>query len=120
MESTTALKPVIEMVDVIGVPDTDADTSYLEQAEFADRLAAYRNGDFGFIGVQAVAQLKFRTELGGWLWGPEVRSPGLWCIEDDSDREYLDEIGNEQKDELREMLLALNVDPDEIERAFSA
>ena len=120
MSSKTALVPIIHKVYVVEEADDEPDASYLEQDEFADRFTEYRRGDFYFMGIYAVAEIRFKTEQGGWTQGAKVRTPGLWGVESDSGAEYLAELGDEQKDELREMLEALNVSADEIARAFSA
>lgn len=74
------------------LPDNDADTSYLEQSEFADRLAAYQRDEFSFVGVRAVVTQH------NWTSGvvKVVESPGLWGIESDSGEDYLWEVGAEE------------------------
>jgi hypothetical protein len=95
------------------VPDESPDASYLEQEGlgFEDRLAAYRAGEFGFVGVRAVAELHIPTvpySRGGWFI-QTVSSPGLWGIEDDSGEEYFKEVYEEEVDTLRDMLAELGV-----------
>lgn len=90
------------------IVDDDADTSYLEQDAFTDRLAALHNGDFGYCGVRATVELAI--PLGkdhGVLQA--ISSPGIWGIEDDSGDEYLNEVYAEECDTLATMLKALGV-----------
>ena len=75
--------------------DTDPDPSYLEQEGFEDRLAEYRSGDFGFIGIRAIA----RVCVNGII--QTLHSGGLWGIEDDSSEQYLCEIEQEELTQLR-------------------
>ena len=105
----TTLKPYVESAAIVVVCDQDPDTSWLEQDEWQDRLEAYRNGDFYFVGVYAEARVRFETPQGGWTQGSYVRTPGLWGIESDSDESYIAEVGKEEQDELNDMLEALNV-----------
>jgi len=79
--------------------------SYLEQPEFADRLAAYERGDFNFVGVQAQARCMVVRDQVGTLFN--IESPGLWGIESDSGEDYFNEIYAEQLAELKDMLAAL-------------
>jgi hypothetical protein len=91
------------------VADQDPDTSYLEQNEFADRREEHERGDFGFVGVQACAEVRFETKQGGWILGPVVRTPGLWSIESDSGEDYFREVGEDEAEQLEEMLQALGI-----------
>ena len=87
------------------VPDELPDASYLEQEGWEDRLEAYQAGEFGFVGIQAVA--KIRIPYGkDWILN-EVRSPGLWGIEDDSGEDYFESVYEEELNVLRDMLKSL-------------
>ena len=89
------------------VPDEYGDASWLEQEGlgFEDRLAAYQRREFGLVGVQAVCTLNIPNGNGYIL--NEIRSPGLWSIESDSDESYFAEIGEEEIFQLKEMLKEL-------------
>jgi hypothetical protein len=101
MTMTTAITIEREIV-----PDMDHDASYyLEQEGFEDRLEQYRNGDFGFVGVRAVALIN--TPYGNSTIRTEMRSPGLWSIEDDSGDSYFDEVFADEKAILLDMLSSL-------------
>lgn len=81
---------------IIVSPDSDPDTSFLEQEEFEERLALYRRGDFAFVGVYAEAH--------DWTTGVTARSAGLWGIESDSGDDYMREIGIEECGEVAKAL----------------
>jgi hypothetical protein len=86
-----------------------------------DRKEAYERGAFEFIGIYAVAKVDLHkpTPQGGWQYvgTTEYRSGGLWGIEDDSDREYLKSIAEEQEAELRDILREEGFSDDEINDA---
>ena len=87
------------------VPDEHHDASYLEQEGFEERLAAYRRGAFGFVGVRAVAEIR-RPHGAGWIIS-KMRSPGLWSIEADSSESYFNEVYAEEVETLEDMLSSL-------------
>lgn len=91
-------------IEIETIPDGDADTSYLEQVEFIDRLAEYQAGDFGFIGIRASCQIVVGSTV------QTIKSPGLWGIEDDSDTSYLEEVAEEEREELRIILREMGVE----------
>lgn len=101
------MKRIID-IDLAVVFDEDPDPSYLEQPEFADRLAAYRRNEFVFIGVRAVAEI----EINGIR--QTISSGGLWGIESDSDEAYLQSIYEEERAMLSDMLGELGFTLDEI------
>ncbi len=74
-------------------PDYDADTSYLEQEGFEDRLAQYQCDDFDYVGIVARVLLDVDgrdVEIGGC---------SVWGIESDSGEEYLEDIAREMATE---------------------
>src|SRR5574341_1011507 len=83
------------------VPDLDPDTHYLEQPGFEDRLAEWKRGKFGFIGVRAVVNVPIHGII------QQLTSGGLWGIEDDSDMAYIKEVYAGECDQLAEILEAL-------------
>jgi hypothetical protein len=87
------------------VPDDSPDPSYLEQDGWQGRLAAYRQGEFGFVGVRAVAEIKI-PHGADWIVS-RVSSPGLWGIEDDSGEGYFREVFQEERKTLIDMLESL-------------
>lgn len=86
--------------------DSDADASWLEQDDFADRLAEYRAGDFSFVGVRATALI--RVPYGKDFIETRISSPGLWGIESDSGQAYFDEVFQEERKTLLEMLESMH------------
>lgn len=60
------------------------------------------------VGVFATARIKFATPQGGWTQGAEVRTPGLWDIQQPSG-DYLRDVGQEELGELDDMLGALGI-----------
>lgn len=103
-------KKIIE-IRVEQIPDPDPDTSYLEQDEFADRLAEYQAGNFGFVGIRATAEIEVEGTI------QRVSSPGLWGIEDDSDAAYLRDVGEEEKTQLADILRGLGFSKRAIKQA---
>lgn len=117
IDSSNRAGLVVESCRVDIIPDETADTSYLEQAEFSDRLAAYNAGEFSFVGVRASAVVS-RYCGNGSRQLQEFTSPGIWGVESDSSRDYLRELALEQLGELREHLAAFNVTlPPELQSA---
>lgn len=98
------MKKIVSRLDIVMVqePDGAADTSYLEQVGFEDRLQQYRNGSFGFMGVRAEVFIKIPHGEG--YISQRITSPGLWSIEDDSDPSYLGEVFKEETEVLIGML----------------
>lgn len=109
------MKAEVTSLRVVSIPDEMPDASYLEQEGlgFEERLGAYRRGEFGFIGVRAVASLRIGpiSSDGRVSILEEVTSPGLWGIEDDSDADYLRDVGAEEVSTLTGMLEALGFGP---------
>lgn len=102
------------------IPDEQPDSSFLEQEGWEDRLLAFTRGDFSFVGIRAVAEI--RIPYGhGWIT-QTIESPGLWGIEDDSGETYFESVYVEELGQLQDMLEELGVqDPeglmaDEIKR----
>lgn len=104
------IRPIhVDDIQVKQIPDEDPDPSYLDQAEFAERKAEYERGEFGFVGVRAEIEIKVGDVL------QTITSGGLWGIEDDSGAEYFEEVGNEQVDELVDILKEMGVEVEGIE-----
>ena len=80
--------------------DDDGDISYLQQYD-KKRLEAYYNNEWHFVGIQAVAEIR----IDGLL--QTINSGGLWGIESDSSDEYFDEVFEEEKEQLKDVLLQL-------------
>ena len=101
-------------IERIEEPDPHPDLSWLEpdanpaDAEAnAERLAAWRAGEWRCIGIRARAA--FLIDLGQAALVQTVESPGLWGIESDGDPEYLDRVFAEEAETLRGILAKLSV-----------
>lgn len=104
-------KPAVKLhaVRVIAELDPNPDPSYLEQDEFKDRRAAYYERDeFSLICIYAEAEV--------WIEGvaQTLTSAGLYGIESDSEREYFDEIRDQEWASLRNILKAVGVSTDQL------
>lgn len=88
------------------VDDDDGDTSYLCDAT---RLAAYRRGDWSFIGIRAKATIRIDYDQGHGRYSSfhELTSPGLYGIESDSDESYLAQRYQEECDALKSDIQAM-------------
>ena len=108
--------------------DDNPDLSYLSQdyheIEDIDEREKYRNQDivrlenynnsWNTIGIKAYTMIYLPIGNNSFKL-QEIDSGGLWGIESDSEKEYIQEIKNEQIDELKGYLKMLNVDiPDNV------
>ena len=112
-EQTGKPKNKLANIKINILPDQMADASYLDQEDFKDRKVEYERGGFGFVGVQAEAEIQvpFGAQWSDNKWTiHHISSPGLWGIESDMDNEYLEEVAREEVDQLKDQLEALNVD----------
>ncbi len=96
--------------------DDSPDLSYLEQDCFNnategkpnegfDRIAAYKRGDWHMIGIRAVATIWISH--GNYCTNYELKSPGLWGIESDSDAAYLESVFREECNVLQADIAAM-------------
>ena len=97
--------------------DDSPDISYLEQdykgddnaeryrAQDAERLAAFRRGDWHMIGIRAVATIW--VARGNYRTNYDLKSPGVWGIESDSDEAYLESVFREECDALHSDIAAM-------------
>lgn len=120
LSMNTTTKFQIESVKIERIADRDADTSYLEQEGFEDRLAEYRNESFGFIGIQAKAVVSYPMDEQGNRRLETLTSGGLWGIEGDSSREHLAEIEAEELAALAQHLAAFGIEATKEELASLA
>jgi len=106
----------LRAVRVIVESDPDTDASYMDPAEFKDRRAAYKAGEFSFVGVRAEAEVVIEEIV------QTLTSGGLLGIESDSEEEYLDEIIAGEWKALRNVLKTVGVSTDqlplEVDRAW--
>ena len=91
------------------IPDSDPDTSYLEQKEFGKRLRQYRAGQFAYVGIRAKVELSIPHGRDTFIT-QTIHSPGLWGIEDDFGDEYLDSVYADECDVLASMLTEMGME----------
>jgi len=97
----------LESITIRVEADDTPDTSYLDQPEFADRLAEYRRDEFHFVGVRLVAEIAI-PDGEGWI-RQDIVTPGVWGIESDSGEDYFRDVAEDEAETLREMLKELHV-----------
>jgi len=102
----------LQSVRVVVEHDPDPDVSYLEQEDFEERLAAFQAGEFSFVGVHAEADVVIEGVV------QTLTSGGLWGIESDSEKEYLEEVAVQEYEELRKILKTIGVPTSELPQAF--
>lgn len=105
--------PKLDGIRVLVLHDDDPDTSFLDQDELEDRKEEYERGDFSFVGVRAEADVVVEGVL------QTLTSGGLWGIESDSGKEYVEETGAEQWNELRQILKSIGVATSELPTEFN-
>jgi hypothetical protein len=98
----------LQAIRVVVEDDPDPDVSYLDQKELTDRRAAYRRGEFAFLGVRAEAEVLIEGTV------QQLVSPGLWGIESDSGDEYLDQAASEEWTALRAVLKTVGVPTEQL------
>jgi hypothetical protein len=73
----------------------------------SDRMAAWENDEWRFIGIRAKAEIK--VPIGGnSITTYSLMSAGLWGIESDAPDSYKKEIFEDQKEELRSHIEAMS------------
>lgn len=80
-----------------------------------ERMESLYNGNWCFIGI--IAKAEIRTESGTMQ---VIRSGGLWGIESDSEKSYLDEVGKDELENLRLELTALGFGKRAINKAYQS
>ena len=78
------------------------------------RMESLQRGEWCFIGIIAKAEVWNSVTKVTQV----VRSGGLWGIESDSDKDYLQSVGADELENLRSELLALGFGERAIEHAF--
>ena len=115
--------PTVTKITVKRIIDGDPDLSYLQQnyeeKEFSEtqrieykqkdkeRLESY--GTFWFmLGIKAEAE--YLIPNGSYAIIQNLHSGGLWGVESDSGKDYLESIENEQIDELKDYCRKMNIE----------
>ena len=91
----------LQTIRVLVEHDPDPDASFLDQDE--DRKAQFERGEFGFVGVRAVADVVIEGTV------QTLTSGGLWGVESDSGEEYLVSVAVEEYEQLRRVLKTVGV-----------
>jgi len=118
-------KPFIQSITIETIIDNDCvDLSFLTQlyeyiidsnerekylAEDKARLDSYYNQSWDMIGIKAYAVVYIPIGNDGFMT-QRITSGGLWGIESDSDKSYIEDIKNEQINELKQYLALFNID----------
>lgn len=113
MSAKTGTQASIDRIYVEVLDDPNHDASWLEQEGWEDRLAAYRSGEFGFVGVRLAADVVLRRE-GRVDETITITTPGLWSIESDSGDVYFRESAADGLDMLADDLVALGFSDEQI------
>jgi hypothetical protein len=79
-----------------------------------ERMEAYNRGDWGCIGIIAKAEVQFSESS----TIQTVRSGGLWGIESDSGKDYLESVENEELSQLADELKAIGCTDRQIKQAM--
>jgi hypothetical protein len=103
----------LRSIHILVLHDEVADASYLDQDCFADRREAYERGEFSFVGVRAEAEVVIQGVIQTLMNG------GLWGIESDSGKNYIQEVAETQWAALRDILLTVGVPASELPAAVN-
>lgn len=69
------------------------------------RLAAYRRGEWHYIGIRAVATIWIQRD--NYRTNYEITSPGVWGIESDSEPSYLESVFKDECSVLQADIIAM-------------
>lgn len=78
------------------------------------RMEAYKRGEWWMVGIYAVAEIRGESGVRQY-----IQSGGLWGIESDSDKSYLESVAREELEALRDELLSLGFSARSIKSALS-
>jgi hypothetical protein len=117
--------PSFNYVDKTGKPTdglTPEDVRKYVRQDY-ERMESLNRGSWCFVGVRADAEIAIVENV---VSGPArfpitsqtITSGGLWGIESDSDREYLESVQQEELSDLKTQLLALGFSKRAISNAF--
>lgn len=123
-------RPFITNIEVKTIEDNDYDISYLTQSyddvedinerekyinQDKERLDKFRCGEWYYIGIRAIAIVYIPIHNNSYNM-QTITSSGLYGIESDSDKDYIQSVKHKQVDELKEYLKLLNIDiPNDVE-----
>lgn len=107
----------LRLIRVVFEQDPDASEKYLEGLEgLEERLAEYKRGEFDFVCVRAVAEVRIEGI------DQVLTSGGMYAIESDSEPEHLEELVAAEWAGLRNVLKTVGVPtaqlPNEVDRKW--
>ena len=73
------------------------------------RLKEFENGKVWMNGIKAVAKIAIPSKMDKSYKTTIIKSPGLWGIESDSSKSYIEEVKQQELKELENELKMLNV-----------
>ena len=76
--------------------ETTTPLEYMDESDDKERIAAWRAGDWGFVGVRAKATI-YVPAGGGNFTTYTLTSAGLWGVESDSGEEYFASIFEDEQ-----------------------
>lgn len=91
---------------------TEEDVRQYVQQDY-ERMESLHRGNWAYIGLRAVAKVQLTGDL-----TQEFSSGGLYGIESDSDKDYIQEVEQEELFQLRKELVAVGFKPASISNAF--
>lgn len=75
---------------------------HAEGPAYQARLAAYRAGEWSFVGIRAIALCQVvKNGVGTFI---NLESPGLWGVESDAGEPYFNEIYRDEVNTLKDMI----------------
>ncbi len=84
-----------------------------------DRMESLNTGHWCYIGIRAVAEVGISTDGGHTFKLDKLTAGGLWGIESDSDRSYLESVERDELADLKDTLKAYGFGRSTIAKAFS-
>lgn len=102
----------VEFARIIIEDEDAAPTDY--DCYSAEQIAAFRRGDWSYIGLRAQARCMIVANGVGTF--VNIDSPGIWGVESNSGDDYLGELYREECEQLKSMLAAMT-NPQFVEEA---
>lgn len=83
-----------------------------------ERMESLNNQNWYYMGIRAEATVMLANNTAGIAMTQKIRSGGLWGIESDSGKDYLDEVAQDELSALRTELKAIGFSTRAISTAF--
>lgn len=77
-----------------------------------ERMESLNRGDWSMIGIRAEAQILVNGTV------QKIGSAGLWGVESDSGKDYLEEVARQELTDLEASLMGLGFSQDEVDEAI--